>query len=96
MKSGPFEFRPAVRRLETRRSSSAEPANGLEPAEPPRNFDCSNYDRCLSLAAALDWRSFTCDGCNFEINEQLIWRAQSKLREDPKLARMFKLPILNS
>ena len=28
-----------------------------------RNFDCSNYDRCLSFASNKLWGSFTCGGC---------------------------------
>ena len=62
---------------------------------PFRNFDCSNYNKCLSLAAALDWDSFTCEGCNLEINEQLIWRAHHRLRSDPYLARLFSIPVVS-
>jgi hypothetical protein len=47
-----------------------------------RNIDCSNYQRCLNLAATLDWESFSCEGCNGEINESLLWRAGQRARKD--------------
>jgi len=28
-----------------------------------RNFECSNYDKCLSFASKNLWGSFTCEGC---------------------------------
>ena len=62
---------------------------------PFRNFECDNYNKCLSLAAALDWNSFTCEGCSCEINQQLIWRARHRLRSEPQLAKVFNLPLLS-
>ena len=38
----------------------------VEGEEPPaihRNFDCGNYDKCLSFASNNLWHSFTCGGC---------------------------------
>lgn len=28
-----------------------------------RTFNCGSYEACLSYAAKLDWRSFTCANC---------------------------------
>jgi hypothetical protein len=47
-----------------------------------RELDCQNYTTCLNLAAALNWESFTCEGCQGEINQSLTWRAgQSAIRD---------------
>jgi hypothetical protein len=47
-----------------------------------RNLDCKNYCTCLNVAVALNWESFTCAGCNGDINQSLNWRAgQSALRD---------------
>lgn len=61
---------------------------------PSRAFDCPNYNTCLSLAAALDWKSFTCQGCSRMVNSQLLWRAHQRVRTDPGLAKLCNLPIL--
>jgi hypothetical protein len=50
--------------------------------EPKRVHDCANYDRCLELAAALNWESFTCEGCCGEVNDTLTWRAGQVARKD--------------
>ena len=50
--------------------------------EPLRNLDCSHYETCLELAAALNWESFTCAQCKGEINESLRWRAGQNTRKD--------------
>lgn len=63
-----------------------------EIAPPARNYDCAHYDTCLDLAAALDWRSFTCKGCCGEYDQQLLWRAQHVLRKNPALAKILSLP----
>lgn len=47
-----------------------------------RRMECSHYEECLNLAAALDWDSFTCAGCNGEINESLLWRAGQSTKRD--------------
>gem|GEM_PF-6479002 len=47
-----------------------------------RNIDCLNYQRCLNLAATLDWDGFSCEGCSGEINESLLWRAGQRARKD--------------
>ncbi len=75
--TGPFEV-PV--------SSSDEREDGISPNEVERELvrelDCANYTTCLKLAAALNWESFTCEGCNGEINQSLTWRAgQSAVRD---------------
>jgi hypothetical protein len=50
--------------------------------EPVRKLDCSHYETCLELAAALNWESFTCAQCKGEINESLRWRAGQSTRKD--------------
>ncbi len=87
---------PAERRKLLRISShsSTQPAEQHEGemAPPERNYDCANYETCLDLAAALDWRSFTCAGCCGEFDRQLLWRAQAAIKKNPALARLLSLP----
>jgi hypothetical protein len=47
-----------------------------------RRMECSHYEECLNLAAALDWDSFTCAGCSGKINESLLWRAGQSTKRD--------------
>jgi hypothetical protein len=61
---------------------------------PARNYDCGNYETCLGLAAALNWSSFTCEKCSGAVNEQLLWRAHHKLRNNPSLSKLCGLPTL--
>ncbi|HQH26548.1 MAG TPA: hypothetical protein PLP17_04055 [Oligoflexia bacterium] len=61
---------------------------------PDRRYDCENYDTCLSLAAALDWHSFSCGGCSGCVNQQLLWRAHNALRRSSAMRRICKLPVL--
>lgn len=56
-----------------------ERESGPPMAEPPlRRYECQNYDGCLDLAAALNWTSFTCTGCDGSIDQHLAHRAQLK------------------
>jgi hypothetical protein len=56
-----------------------ERESGPPMAEPPlRRYECQNYDGCLDLAAALNWTSFTCTGCDGSIDPHLAHRAQLK------------------
>jgi hypothetical protein len=80
---GPFEVPDA---------SAAETAKGFSASDPDRELvrelDCRNYTTCLNLAAALNWESFTCEGCEGEINQSLTWRAgQSAIRD--KVVKFF-------
>ncbi len=69
----------------------------IKPSEPVvRQFDCSEYDTCLSLTAALNWESFSCAGCCGELNQQLLWRAHQNCRRDKSLASLCQLPELKS
>jgi hypothetical protein len=53
------------------------------PSEAPkRRYECSHYETCLNLAAAMNWDSFTCRGCNGEVNESYFWRAQQEAKRD--------------
>lgn len=96
-------LRPALQKIRARFRQRRLPIILASPTEteeveqsPYRNFGCANYDRCLSLAAALDWDSFSCSGCDEQINEQLIWRAHHRLRAEPQLAELFDLPVTAS
>lgn len=60
---------------------------------PAREYDCEHYDTCLSLAAALDWNSFSCTGCSGCVNQQLLWRANHALRKNNALRRICNLPL---
>jgi hypothetical protein len=53
-----------------------------------RELDCKNYTTCLNLAAALNWESFTCEGCQGEINQSLTWRASQGAIRD-KIVKFF-------
>ena len=66
-------------------------------APPLRQYDCSNYETCLDLAAALDWESFSCNGCCGKINECLVWQAHQVEKYDA-VAHMIcdHLPPLSS
>ena len=61
---------------------------------PERNYECDNYETCLGLAAALNWKSFTCSGCCGEVNQQLLWRAHHQVRNNPALSKLCSLPTL--
>ena len=67
----------------------------FEAKTPYRQFDCDNYERCLGLAAALDWGSFTCTNCSGVINDRLLWRAHHILKQDDDMATLCELPLLN-
>jgi hypothetical protein len=57
-----------------------------------RNLDCAHYTICLNLAVALDWESFTCEGCSGEINESLKWRAGQSARRDSVTRALCPMP----
>ena len=85
--SGPFEV--ALTTSPQGVAESATPNEQLVGATQPANQDilerrleCSHYESCLNLAAALDWESFTCKGCNGEIDESLLWRAGQSTKRD--------------
>lgn len=84
-----FPQNPYLRVLSEKKSAA-----DLIPS-PCREFDCANYESCLSLAAALDWDSFSCANCNGRMNSQLLWRAHHRLKFDDELARLCDLPPLS-
>ena len=74
---GPFEVPDASAADTGERFSASDPERELV-----RELDCQNYTTCLNLAAALNWESFTCEGCQGEINQSFTWRAgQSAIRD---------------
>lgn len=81
-KPGPFEI------IESQGKGDV-PSPG---AVPLRRYNCSNYERCLDLAAALNWDSFGCSGCNGEVNEALCWRAHQARKKDRVVDRICHLP----
>lgn len=57
-----------------------------------RNYDCNNYDTCLSLAAALDWDSFHCCECTGVIDSAILWQARQAQRRDKVVNRICDIP----
>jgi hypothetical protein len=47
-----------------------------------RNSNCVNYQNCLSIAATLNWHSFTCDGCSGNLNPELSWKVLREAKND--------------
>ena len=79
-KSGPFQV-------------LAKDSNLLADGEgPDRNFACKNYNSCLSLAAALNWESFSCGGCTGTIDETIRWRAKGVSKRDSALRQLCIIP----
>jgi hypothetical protein len=65
------------------------------PISPPRRrYDCSHYETCLDLAAALNWDSFSCRGCSGEVNESLFWRAAQMEKRDALVSEICTIPLL--
>jgi hypothetical protein len=63
-------------------TSSVAPVVVCGDQEPERRYDCSNYESCLKVAAALNWESFTCASCCGQIDENLQWRSCLNTRKD--------------
>lgn len=57
-----------------------------------RNFDCPNYEGCLSLCATLNWDSFTCENCPGLINRNLMLKAHQKRKACTEFFPLYKLP----
>jgi hypothetical protein len=68
----------------------------LDEAVPRRRYDCASYDRCLELAAALNWESFTCRGCSGRVNDALLWRVGQALRHDTVAKALCSAPKLSA
>jgi len=71
---------------------------GVDAPQPPprRRYMCPNYATCLDVAGALNWDNFTCRGCAGEIDETLLWRAKCAVKKDKNLAKIFKLPNIET
>lgn len=77
-------------------SSTAPKEIEPPPVEPPlRRYSCRHYDVCLDLAAALNWDSFTCNGCSGEVNERLLWRARQRIKHDDVASRLCSFPEID-
>jgi len=92
---GPFE----VRFSDVEDAAPCEGEGSTSRDEMPRRrYDCACYERCLELAAALNWESFTCRGCNGVVNESLLWRVGQAIRRDSvakALCAAPKIPTLS-
>lgn len=64
----------------------------LDGSGPDRRFGCGNYNSCLSLAAALNWDSFSCRGCSGSIDETIRWRAKGESRRDASMKSLCNIP----
>jgi hypothetical protein len=84
---GPFQVIDSPQSNDSERSELDHPAVG-----PRRRYDCSNYETCLNLAAAVNWDSFTCRGCCGEVNPKLLWRAQHEITKDRMAKIICELP----
>jgi hypothetical protein len=73
-------------------SRPTEPQDLHPNAAPLRDYSCESYENCLELAAALDWESFTCNGCCGELNKKLIWQAHLAQREDKVANKLCEIP----
>ncbi|WKZ56247.1 MAG: hypothetical protein QY326_05775 [Bdellovibrionota bacterium] len=63
------------------------------PTQPPRRrYECPNYQTCLSIAAAVNWDSFTCRGCNGQVEESLFWQAHNAQRHDKVAEQICEIP----
>ena len=96
---GPFEVRhepsPAIPSLQGKLSRGTSQHQGVDAPwsseeVPRRRYDCANYEVCLSLAASLNWESFTCRGCSGQTNENLVWRARISARKDSVAAKLLR------
>jgi hypothetical protein len=63
---------------------------------PYRRPNCSNYSKCLDIAACLDWDSFTCLQCNGSIDATFIWQMRSKMKKDKLCQRLFSPPEIKT
>ncbi len=72
----------------------AEAADLAPESEVERCMDCSHYEECLGLAAALNWDDFSCAGCSQEVNRSLVWRAHVSAKRDAIVSALCALPRL--
>ena len=72
---------------------SDDSGNVEAPLPPPRRrFYCNNYQKCLDLAAALNWDNFTCRGCSGAIDQNLLWRAYAATKRDGVAGALCDIP----
>jgi hypothetical protein len=93
---GPFEVRfDDFAALEASNAQDGAAA-ATDDATPRRRYDCASYDRCLELAAALNWESFTCRGCSGHINDALLWRVGQAIRRDTVAKAICAAPKIST
>lgn len=93
---GPFEVRfddAASQGLESDQETSCITH---DEAVPRRRYECASYERCLELAAALNWESFTCRGCSGLINDALLWRVGQAIRRDTVAKALCSAPKISA
>lgn len=59
---------------------------------PRRRYACPNYNTCLSVACAFNWDSFTCRGCNGEIDQKSLWKAHQEMKRDKVADSLCEIP----
>ena len=93
---GPFEVR--FDDLSQEEPAQDSGGKGTTPVTetPLRQYDCASYARCLELAAALNWESFTCRGCSGRVNDALLWRAGQAIRRDGVAKAICSAPKISA
>jgi hypothetical protein len=80
-KKGPFEASADTNHISA--STEHTYSNQDEIFLPIRRYDCTFYEKCLGIAATLDWKNFECRNCTGEVNTQLLWQVNSKFKDEP-------------
>jgi hypothetical protein len=93
---GPFEVRFDDLSQEESVQTSSDYSAAHDSGTPRRRYDCASYDRCLELAAALNWESFTCRGCSGQVNDALLWRAGQAIRRDSVAKAICSAPKIST
>ena len=93
---GPFEVRFDDLCQEEPAKTSGDAHTAPDTETPRRRYDCVSYDRCLELAAALNWESFTCRGCSGQVNDALLWRAGQAIRRDSVAKAICPAPKIST
>lgn len=83
-KPGPFQI---IDVEDVHESNSPIPA-------PKRRYSCPNYEKCLNMAAALNWDNFTCRGCSGEVDTALLWRARQAVKNEKDLKKILSIPLI--
>jgi hypothetical protein len=93
---GPFEVRFDDLCPEDVKPIAGDVQTAPNSETPRRRYECPSYDRCLELAAALNWESFTCRGCSGHVNDALLWRAGQAIRRDSVAKAICSAPKIST